>query len=135
MKTEVINQLRFAASALMRLTVSLLCALFLMLAYFLKTPFLIQAIIFAFSLANMFATLKDGFNSLCDFSVGANSLVFMCALSALLQGAVGFGQRNCFVYTAFVFSMFVLGEYLEEREFGKVVKNQSCLKKIWCNLP
>ncbi len=130
MKTEVLNEIKFANTVIMRLVVSLLCTLFLFTAYYFEAAYISQVIIFVLAMVNMRIVLIDGFDALCKIRPNAASLVFVSTFSALLHGFVVLGNKNYFAYAALTLAFFACGEHLEEKNFGRISKTHFYIDRI-----
>ncbi len=118
MKAEVLNEIRFINTTVMRLVISLLCSVFLFTAYFLNVEFLIQALIFTFSVINMRGIIRDGFEALCNVNPNVNSLAAMSTFFAFLHGLIVLdGGDNYFCLHAMTLALFAVGEYMSEKMF------------------
>ncbi len=96
----------------LRFTVSVLCAVLLLIAYIFSAPFYTQLLIYLFLLFNSRHVLKEGFFALSAFSPDKKSLAAFSAFAALLYGVSTFDVKNCFFYSALTLSLFEVGEYI-----------------------
>lgn len=118
MKSEVLNEIKFINTTVMRLVISILCAVFLFIAYFLNVNFLIQAIIFTGSAINMRRMLSNGFESLCNVKPSINSLAAVSVFFAVLHGLITLDSvENYFCLHALTLALFSASEYLNEKIF------------------